>query len=128
MNYLLDTHTLLWWMFDSSELSTIARGIVSDRSLRIYVSPASAWEIATKFRNGRLPAAGPLVQDFSAWVARAGFAELALTVPHAVRAGSFPQAHKDPFDRMLAAQSLIESLPILSTDDQLQAFGATVVW
>jgi PIN domain nuclease of toxin-antitoxin system len=115
-------------MFDSIELSAVARGIVSDRALRIHVSPASAWEIATKFRIGRLPAVARLVDDFSGWVAKAGFVELALSSAHAVRAGSFPQPHKDPFDRMLAAQSLLETLPIVSADSQLRVFGASVIW
>jgi PIN domain nuclease of toxin-antitoxin system len=126
--YLLDTHALLWWLFDSPELSGAVRGLIADRSNAVYVSAANAWEIATKYRLGRLPEAAQLVQDIPGWVQKAGFLELPVSLAHAQRAGSFQQPHRDPFDRMLAAQSLLEDLPLISCDDELRAFGATIVW
>ena len=98
-----------------------------DRSNDVYVSSASAWEIATKHRLGRLDAATSLVQDMSGWIMRAGFGELAITVAHAQRPGSWPQPHHDPFDRMLVAQSVLEELPIVSRDPELSQFGVIPV-
>jgi PIN domain nuclease of toxin-antitoxin system len=128
VRYLLDTHSLLWWLFDAPELSPFARALLTEPQLQILVSSASAWEIATKFRLGRLPSAEPLVQDFSKWIARAGFSEVAVNSGHAVRAGMFNHVHRDPFDRMLCSQSLIENAPLITTDNVLREFGVTVVW
>ncbi len=125
---LLDTHALLWWAFGSPELSRRASALIADRSNVILVSSASAWEIATKHRLGRLPAASVLVQDMPGWFERVGLTELPITVAHAQRAGALPQPHRDPFDRMLAAQSLLENVPILGRDDALQGLGVQLVW
>lgn len=128
MKYLLDTHALLWWLFDDPKLSPAARGVISDPGNRLLASAASAWEIATKFRLGKLPAARVLVQDIGGWIERAGFVELPVTIVHAHRAGSWGQPHRDPFDRMLAAQSVVENVPIIGCDEALRAFGVTLVW
>ncbi len=125
---LLDTHTLLFWAFDSPELSRRASALIADRSNTIFVSSASAWEISTKHRLGRLPEASVLVQDMPGWFERVGLAELPITVAHAQRAGTLPQPHRDPFDRMLAAQSLLENLPIVGRDEVLHEFGVQLVW
>ena len=128
MTFLLDTHALLWWLFDDPQLSATVREIVADPANDILVSAASAWEISTKHRLGKLPAADKLVKDMSAWFRRAGFSELPVRIPHAQQAGSWPQPHRDPFDRMLAAQSALEDAPLLTRDDQLASFGIRVVW
>lgn len=128
MTYLLDTHTFLWWAFDSPELSPAARALIADRRNVVLVSSASAWEIATKHRLGRLPEARILLQDFSGWLQKAGLAELPIRIAHAERAGAFPQPHRDPFDRMLAAQSLVEQAPMIGCDEVLRSFGAQLVW
>lgn len=128
MRFLLDTHTLLWWLFDDPRLSGTVREIVADAGNEIVVSSATAWEISTKHRLGKLPAAKQLVQDIAGWVERAGFGELPATIRHAQRAGSWPHAHRDPFDRMLAAQSALEELPLISRDSELEAFGIRLVW
>ena len=128
MKYLLDTHALLWWMFDDPSLSITARGILMDRDNTAFVSSASAWEIATKHRLGKLNSAAPLVSDMGKWIAKAGFVELPVSIAHANRAGSWPQAHRDPFDRMLAAQSVIEDIPLITVDKALAQFGATSIW
>ena len=128
MRFLLDTHTLLWWLFDDPRLSGTVREIVADAGNEVVVSSATAWEISTKHRLGKLPAAKQLVQDISGWVERAGFAELPVTIRHAQRAGSWPHAHRDPFDRMLAAQCALEELALISRDPALKAFGIRVVW
>ena len=128
MKVLLDTHALLWWLFDDERLSATARGILMDPSHVVLVSAASAWEIATKYRLGKLPSVDVLVQDLPGWVRRAGFTELPITAAHAARAGTWPQPHRDPFDRVLAAQSVMEEAPLMSADRALQGFGATLVW
>jgi len=128
MRCLLDTHALLWWMFDDPRLSDTARGLLMDPSNEVFVSSATAWEISTKHRLGRLHSATPLVQDMRGWIARAGFSELEISIAHAQRAGSWPQPHRDPFDRMLAAQSVLEELPIVSRDPALPQFGVVPVW
>ncbi|MEZ4270756.1 MAG: type II toxin-antitoxin system VapC family toxin [Myxococcota bacterium] len=128
VNGLLDTHTLLWWLFDDPKLSARARAFIADSGNTLFVSSVSAWEIATRYRIGKLRAVKTLVQDISGWIERAGFQELAVRVVHGQRAGLFANAHRDPFDRMLAAQSIIEDLPIISTDDLLDSFGAKRIW
>lgn len=128
MRFLLDTHTLLFWLYDDARLTKRVREIVGDSTNRILVSSASAWEISTKHRLGKLPGALELARDISGWVQRAGFLELPVTIPHAQRAGSWPQTHRDPFDRMLAAQSALEELPLLSDDPRLEDFGIRLVW
>lgn len=128
MRYLLDTHTFLWWAFDSPELSDLARFLIADRENEIFVSSASGWEIGTKFRLGRLPEARVLVQDLAGWIRKAGFSELKIGLEHAQRAGLFDRQHRDPFDRMIAAQSLIEQLPVIGRDGVLASFGVQLVW
>ena len=128
VTYLVDTHALLWWLFDDPKLSPTARAVLADPANSLYVSSASAWEIATKHRLGKLPSAGVLVHDIAGWVARAGFRELPVTISHAQRAGAARQPHRDPFDRMLAAQSVIEGLPLVSADVALKVFGVNLVW
>jgi PIN domain nuclease of toxin-antitoxin system len=128
VRFLLDTHAVLWWLFDDPQLSTTAREIMADPENEILVSSASAWEISTKHRLGRLPAADLLVRDIAGWISRAGFTELPIRIPHAQRAGSWAQKHKDPFDRMLVAQSVLEDVPLVSCDDALRIFGVRLVW
>lgn len=128
MSYLLDTHVVLWWLADAPELSARARGILADPANGLVVSAASGWEIATKYRLGQLPSAGVIVGNFTGWVERMGAVELPISTAHALRAGAFPQAHRDPFDRMLAAQALLEETPIISRDAALDAFGVSRLW
>jgi PIN domain nuclease of toxin-antitoxin system len=128
MRFLLDTHALLWWLFDDRRLSTNARELIADPENEILVSSASAWEICTKHRLGKLPSARELARDVATWVTRARFIELPVRIPHAQRAGNWPQAHRDPFDRMLAAQSALDDVPLVSEDPALQSFGIRLVW
>jgi PIN domain nuclease of toxin-antitoxin system len=101
---------------------------MADPETTILVSSATAWEIATKYRLGKLPIAGELVRDMPLWIGKAGFRELPVTVAHAQRAGSWPQPHRDPFDRMIAAQSVIEQLPIVTRDPAFVSFATPLVW
>ena len=128
MRLLLDTHALLWWLFDDPKLTEQSRQLISDRGNEILVSSASGWEICTKHRIGKLPAASELVRDVTAWVRRAAFVELPVTIRHAQQAGCWPQPHRDPFDRMLAAQSALEGVPLISRDRALKGFGIELIW
>lgn len=128
VSHLLDTHALLWWLFDDPRLSSRSKAVLRDPNRRVFASSASAWEIATKHRLGRLDSATPLVRDFSAWIDKAGFTELPITSAHAIRAGSWDVPHRDPFDRMLAAQSLVESLRLVSRDPVFADFGLEPLW
>lgn len=100
ISYLLDTHVLLWWVFNDPLLKDDCRQIISDRTNTILVSSASAWEISTKYRIGKLPTAQQLVQKYSYVLYQAGFIELPVTSAHALRAGSIPIAHRDRCGRL----------------------------
>ena len=120
MSYLIDTHIFLWWLFDDPKLDTTCRVIIRNPAHRIFVSSASAWEIATKYRIGKLPEAKQLVEQYSQILHQAKFIELAITSAYALRAGSLPIAHRDPFDRMIMAQAELESLPVITYDKAFQ--------
>jgi PIN domain nuclease of toxin-antitoxin system len=128
MRVLLDTHALLWAAFRKDLLSTRARKLIQSSSNEILVSAASAWEIATKYRLGKLLHAQILVEDFIVKVTSAGYVLLSISAEHALRAGRLPADHKDPFDRMLAAQAIHEDLPLISNDEQLDIFGVRREW
>jgi len=128
MRVLLDTHTLLWAAYQDELLSTRARRLLQSKHNEILVSAASAWEITTKYRLGKLPFAGDLAGDFVASVTSFGYYLLSISVEHALRAGRFTAEHKDPFDRMLAAQAIHEDLALISNDEQLDIFGVRREW
>ena len=128
MQALLDTHTLLWWLKDDPALTKPVRKIIADTRNLILVSAASAWEIATKVRLGKLPAAVDLAADFTGHLEREGFQMLAISWDHAVRAGLLPGPHKDPFDRMLVAQAQAENLLLLSNEDLFDSYGIRRLW
>ena len=125
---LLDTHAFLWAVMEPRKLSATARALLENPETGITVSAASAWEIATKFRIGRLPGAANVMADYAAAVSGLAAQTLPISDAHALMAGSFKQAHRDPFDRMLAAQATLEGLPLVSCDPLLKAFGVELVW
>lgn len=128
MRLLVDTHALLWWLDGDRRLSPRARRAIADQSNTILVSAASAWEIATKARLGKLPGAADVAADVAACVAGQGFLPLDITMLHAQRAGRLPGEHRDPFDRMLIAQSQMEDIAILSDDEAFDKFDVRRVW
>ena len=128
MRLLLDTHAFLWWIADSGRLSERAYGAIADEENDIAVSAASAWEIATKHRVGRLPSADALASDIGVYIARQGFDEMYITVDDASRAGALPQHHRDPFDRMLIAQALSRSLFLVSNESLFDRYGVSRLW
>lgn len=128
MRLLVDTHALLWWLSDDPSLSPAARKAIAETSNVPLVSAASAWEIATKVRLGRLPGAAELAADFGGFMRREGFATLDITADHAIRAGLPPGPHKDPFDRMLISQAQAENLPVVTNERTFEAYGVRRVW
>ena len=125
---LLDTHAFLWWNADSRRLSETARRAIENDADTIFVSAASAWEITTKHRIGKLAQAGAVALDITGTIAGQGFEELAITVDDAARAGQLPGPHRDPFDRMLIAQALARNLPIVSVDRAFDGYGVHRLW
>ncbi len=109
-------------------LSSRAHHLIQPQRNEVFVSAASAWEIATKYRLGKLPLAQALVDDFVAVIQSAGYLLLPISLEHALRAGRLTPEHKDPFDRMIAAQSIHEDLALISNDEQLDAFGVRREW
>ena len=128
MRVLLDTHALLWWLSDDPALTRPARKIIADTRNTIIVSAASAWEIGTKVRLGKLPTANDLAADFSGHLDRDGFQLLAISAEHGIRAGLLPAPHKDPFDRMLIAQAQAENVPIISVERLFEQYGVRRIW
>ena len=128
MRFLLDTHTLLWCFNDSRSLSPRARKLVEDGGNELLVSAASGWEIATKVRLGKLPTGEELVGDLDRYLAQLGCEPLPISLDHAVRAGTLPGDHRDPFDRMLIAQAQMENLKIISNDQIFDAYHVQRVW
>ena len=128
MRLLIDTHAFLWWLTDSHRLSEAVRRAIFEPDNDKLISAASAWEIATKHRLGKLPEATPIVADIAGIVARQGFAELPIAVTDAVRAGSLPGPHRDPFDRMLIAQTQARDLVLISNEVLFDQYGVRRLW
>ena len=128
MKLLLDTHTLVWWLNDDGRLSNMVRQVVGSPDSDCLVSAASAWEVATKVRRKRWPQAEVLSSDFKAIVTRFGFQLIGITADHALAAGKFDADHQDPFDRMLAAQTLIEDATLVTFDPAFVQFDIRTVW
>ncbi len=128
MRVLLDTHALLWWLAGDGQRSSMARQTMADPANESFVSAASAWEVSTKFRIGKLPGAGPLAVDFAREVRQQGFVALAISLEHAQVAGALVGDHRDPFDRMLIAQAREEKMALVSNDAAFDAFDVQRVW
>ncbi|MGH6901610.1 MAG: type II toxin-antitoxin system VapC family toxin [Geminicoccaceae bacterium] len=109
MRLLLDTHAYLWWLAGDPSLPERVRALIGDSQGQVLVSAASAWEIATKHRLGKLPGAAAIVADIEGSVRHQGFEPMSVTMRHGQRAGSLPGHHRDPFDRMLIAQAILEA-------------------
>ena len=128
MRLLLDTHALIWWLAGDERLGRGGLDAIGDEANSIAVSAASAMEVATKFRIGKMPDAALLAQDFEAIIADQGFAELAITVRHARLAGEIGIAHKDPFDRLLIAQAQAEDMVLVSNEALFDGFAVKRIW
>lgn len=128
LRLLLDTYALIWWLAGDEALSRRAQEAIADEANSITVSAASAMEVATKYRIGKLPNAALLARDFEAIVADQGFDELPITVHHARVAGEMKIEHKDPFDRLLIAQAQTEDLVLISSEALFDDFAVNRLW
>lgn len=128
MRLLLDTHALIWALAGSRKLSRTAHNAIASPDNEILVSAASAMEVATKVRLGKLPEAELLAREFEAALAAADYVGLPVKVSHAAHAGRLAIGHKDPFDRLLIAQAQIERVPLVSNEKLFDAFGVERIW
>jgi len=126
--FLLDTHVLLWWLFDDPKLSDLAHKVIQAPDNTILISSASGWEIATKYRLGKLPHAGEAAHNLPALLRKSHMDVLPITMEHALAAGALPGPHRDPFDRMLIAQGQIEGLRIVTSDPVFEQYPVELVW
>ena len=128
MRLLLDTHAFIWWFQGNTKLPLPARRVVADDSNDVLISAASAWEIATKHRLGKLPGAEALALDIPGAIQRQKFEELPVTVADGARAGELPGPLRDPFDRMLIAQALTHDLVVVSNERLFDRYGVRRLW
>jgi len=128
VSLLLDTHTFAWFFLGDARLPQAVRSLIIAPETDIFVSAISAYELALKFRLGLWPEAGPLAHRFETLIQQAYFKPLDITAAHALRAGLLPNVHRDPFDRIIAAQAVAEQLQVVSKDRELRALGAQTVW
>ena len=125
---LLDTHAFLWWLAGDENLSVRAREAINEDLDTVFVSAASIWEISTKHRLGKLPGASPIVNDLAGVIEGQGFVGLPITILHGHAAGALPGPHRDPFDRMLIAQAMLDDLVLVSNEKAFAAYGVGRLW
>jgi PIN domain nuclease of toxin-antitoxin system len=125
---LLDTHVLIWWLLNDARLTRRARELLASPQSEVFVSSASALEISTKHRLGKLPGVTVLVEEFTTILDREQMIGLPITIEHALMAGTMRDAHSDPFDRILAAQSRIDQLSLVTGDQALKHLVPATIW
>jgi PIN domain nuclease of toxin-antitoxin system len=125
---LLDTHALLWWVLGDPRLSAVAAAVLGAVETTTVVNVVSWHEIATKYRLGKLPVPARLAEHLDQIVAENDWEQLPLSMTHAQLAGRLPGTHKDPFDRMLAAQALVEDMRLVTNDPAFAGFGVKAIW
>jgi PIN domain nuclease of toxin-antitoxin system len=128
MQLLLDTHAFLWWLSGDDQLSAAARSAIADEGNGIFISSASAWEITTKHRIGKLPGVAAIVTNLEGAIVDQGFIGLPISLRHGQVAGALPGTHRDPFDRMLIAQAMLENLVLVSNEQPFDAYGVGRLW
>ena len=128
MKLLLDTHAVVWWWADDARLPAASRAVIASPESTVLVSAASAWEIATKSRLGKWPEARRIIDEFAALLRRSRFLPLAISIEHARLAGNLDVPLRDPFDRMLIAQSMLEEATVISGDASFRGLAANVIW
>ena len=128
MKLLLDTHTFLWYVLNDAKLSATARGLIADPNNQKFLSPAGYWEIAIKISTGKYALPGPFDAFLTRQIQVNNFDVLHITVAHAARVATMLFHHRDPFDRLMIAQSLAEGYPLVSADPAFDAYGVTRLW
>jgi PIN domain nuclease of toxin-antitoxin system len=126
--HLLDTNALIWWLTDDSKLTAKARTTLADPRNEIFVSAASGWELATKVRIGKWERARTIIQDLPSRLANDFIGVLAIDLPCSLMAGSFDHPHRDPFDRMIAAQAIVHDMNVVSADEVFDQLVKRRVW
>ncbi len=128
MKILLDTQCWLWWIATPEKLSRNTRRRIADKRNTVYLSAASAWEIAIKYSIGKLPLPEPPWQFVPKRLARDAITALPIEIMHALHVADLPQHHKDPFDRLLISQSIQEGIPIMTADEQFEPYEVQIIW
>jgi PIN domain nuclease of toxin-antitoxin system len=128
LDLLLDTHAFLWWLAGDTALSTPARTAIEETANTVFVSAASAWEIAAKFRIGKLPGAASIAADLTGVLAAQGFLRLPISFAHGQAAGALAGPHRDPFDRMLMAQAMLDDMVLVSNEQRFDSYGVRRLW
>ena len=128
MKYLLDTHTFLWWCLGAEQLSPHARDMIADGRNEIFFSAASVWEIAIKTGKGRLTLPEEPGHFISSRMSLHRFLPLPVQISHALRVYDLPPHHADPFDRLLVAQCQMESMPLITKDEEIQRYEVEIIW
>jgi PIN domain nuclease of toxin-antitoxin system len=125
---LLDTHAFLWWISDDRRLSDRAKAIIADGRNELFFSAASGWEISIKAGLGRLEVPADLQRFISDQLSRNAFQSLPIYLSHALHTRTLPDHHRDPFDRILISQAILEEIPLLSSDHRISHYPVEVVW
>jgi PIN domain nuclease of toxin-antitoxin system len=128
LKLLLDTHVLAFWFLDKSALPTQVQGALDNMDNEIWVSSASAYEMAFKHKIGKWPEISPLASDFENLVINQGFGITGVSVAHALLAGSMSSLHRDPFDRILTAQAILEQMLLVTGDSMIKKMSAPTLW
>ena len=128
MRVLFDSHALVWFLLGDNRFPARLRLDLEHPETEFVISAVCVWEIATKVRRGRWPEAEEIIVTLSDVLATSAYIPLAITIEHARTAGFFAWQHRDPFDRLLAAQSQIERIPLVSADPVFRSFGTAVMW
>lgn len=128
MRALLDTHAFIWWASDDESLTPVARNAIGDRANEVFLSAASTWEMAIKIAIGKLTLRLPLSDFVLSQISQYQFRQLPITYSHTYKVRELPLLHRDPFDRLLIAQAMVENLVILTADHAFQPYGVTILW
>jgi PIN domain nuclease of toxin-antitoxin system len=128
LRLLLDTHTFYWWIGGKASLSANAHAAISGQQNEKYISAITIWEIVTKFRSGKEPSFGGIAADVAGAVMAQGFTELAITPRHAEVSANLPYHHRDPMDRFLIAQAIVEEMTIVTADRSFDSYSARLLW
>lgn len=128
MNVLLDTHTFLWWVTDDPKLSSNARKYITDPDNKIYFSVVSAWEIVIKEQIGKLTLPEPAATYIPSRMETNQFLTQPIELAHVLKISTLPNHHRDPFDRLLIAQSHVEGYPIATVDSLITQYSVDVIW
>ncbi len=128
MKLLLDTHAFLWFVLNDPQLSATARAHIEDPANTCYISPASYWEIAIKMSIGKYTLTVPHDQFFETAIADNGFVILHIEPRHTVVVATLPFHHRDPFDRLIVAQAIVEGMPLVSVEPTLDVYGIQRIW